>query len=635
MNFNDECKNNNKVLDENESLDERLHRYRVPIAIAFHLSAVIAAYFGAFIIRFDMGLPREYLGLIFTTLPLLLIFRGGAFFYYKFYSASWRFVYLKDIFDVIKAVTAGSAIFITVMVFSNKIDGFPRSIFLIEPMLTVLFISGTKLFYRYFREFYHQKEHKITKNLLIVGAGKAGVMVLNELRGNKSLGIRAVGFIDDGKYQRGTTVQGVPVLGSTADLPEIIKTEGIDEVIIAIPSSGHKEVTRVSDIIHSCGIRANVMPSLGKIIQDGRVRSPIKNISVDDLLGRRVIKFSRASDLRIMGEEITDKAVLVTGAGGSIGSELCRHVALYAPSIIVLFERHETSLYDIELEMRKNFPDIEALPVIGDLKDETKLDEVIRNHNINLIYHAAAYKHVPMMEREPLEAVKNNIFGTLNLARIAVKNKVDKFVLISTDKAVNPANVMGATKRVTELIGQVMNGDGTMFVAVRFGNVLGSNGSVIPIFRRQITEGGPLTVTHPEMTRFFMSIPEAVQLVMTAGAMGKGGEIFLLDMGDPVKILDVARALIELSGLEVDKDVEIQISGVRPGEKLHEELYWHGEGIAPTENRKITMLEQAPPEREIVLDCIEGMRELVEKRDLKGVAASILKVVPEATLSIE
>ncbi|MFQ5354664.1 MAG: polysaccharide biosynthesis protein, partial [Thermodesulfobacteriota bacterium] len=628
MSLKNKAKEQGEVLEATETIDDQLRRFRVPIAFTFHMTTVFAAYIGAFILRFDFTLPREYWSALYTTLPMLLIFRAAVFFYYRFYSASWRFVYLRDIFDVIKAVTAGSAIFIAVMVFTDKIEGFPRSIFLIEPMLTVLIISGTKLFYRYFREFSQQRSYKVTKNLLIVGAGKAGVMVLNELRGNKSLGIMAVGFIDDGKYRRGTTIQGVPVLGGTRDLPEIIKAEDIDEVIIAIPSIGHKEIMRVSDIVRSCGIRANVMPSLGKIIQDGRVRSPIKNISVDDLLGRRTIKFSRESDLRIMGEEITDKAVLVTGAGGSIGSELCRHIALYGPRIIILFERHETSLYDIELEMRKKFPEINVLPVVGDITDYGKIDEVITVHGINLIYHAAAYKHVPMMEREPLEAVKNNVFGTLNLAGLAVKHKVEKLVLISTDKAVNPANIMGSTKRVTELIGQVMDGQGTKFIAVRFGNVVGSNGSVIPIFRRQIADGGPVTVTHAEMTRFFMSIPEAVQLVMTAGAMGTGGEIFLLDMGSPVKIVDVAKALIELSGLEVDKDVEIQISGVRPGEKLHEELYWHGEGIVPTDNKKITMLKPESPERAAVLGGISEMKELVEKGDLKGVIAALTKMVP-------
>ncbi len=624
-----------ETLEGAEPLDERLRRYRVPISVAFHLLTVMVAYIGSFVIRLDFSLPQEYWRVILTTLPLILLFRGGVFLYYRFYTASWSFAYLRDVFDVIKAVVIGSAIFIAFMVFADKIEGFPRSVFLLEPMLTVLILSGTKLFYRYYREFSRQSTHKITKNLLIVGAGKAGVMVLNELRSNKALGIRPVGFADDGKYKRGTTIQGVPVLGRTDDIPKIIRNNDIDEVIIALPSSGHKEVMRVSDIVRSCGIAANVMPSLGKIIQDGRARSPIKNVSVDDLLGRRTVKFRRESDLSIMREEIEGKAVLVTGAGGSIGSELCRHVASYRPGIIILFERHETSLYDMELEMGKNFPDVKVLPVVGDITDRNKLEDIIKGHGISLIYHAAAYKHVPMMEREPLEAVKNNVFGTLNLAGLAVENGVEKFVLISTDKAVNPANIMGASKRITELIGQVMNGQGTRFIAVRFGNVVGSNGSVIPIFRKQIAEGGPVTVTHPEMTRFFMSIPEAVQLVMTAGAMGRGGEIFLLDMGKPIKIVDVAKALIELSGLEVGKDVEIKICGVRPGEKLHEELYWHGEGIVPTKNRKITMLRPQSPDRDLVLGCIERMRERVEKKDLKGVVECILKIVPEAKLKVD
>src|SRR4030095_16702316 len=332
--------------------------------------------------------------------------------------------------------------------------------------------------------------------------------------------------------------------------------------------------------------------------------------------------------------EVRNKTVLVTGAGGSIGSELCRQIAQHRPRLLILLERHENSLYDLELDLRKEFPDHAFLPVVGDILDVVKIDRLFGANSINLVYHAAAYKHVPMMEREPIEAIRNNVFGTLCLARLARTHGVEKFILISSDKAVRPTNIMGTTKRVAELIMKGMLGESTKFVAVRFGNVLGSNGSVIPVFRKQIANGGPVTVTHSEATRYFMSISEAVQLVMVAGTLGNGGEIFLLDMGEPVKITDLARRLISLTGLQPDKDVEIVFTGLRPGEKLHEELYWQGEGIVPTENKKITMWKPNGLDTTTLFSQLTELEKSIEANDLGRAMATLGDLVPEAKIGI-
>jgi FlaA1/EpsC-like NDP-sugar epimerase len=448
------------------------------------------------------------------------------------------------------------------------------------------------------------------------------------------LGIRVVGFVDDNVNKIGTNIQGVPVLGKTEDIPELAEKYSVDEVIITIPSAGYKDIVRITEIAHSAHIKTKVLPGLGNLIQEDAFVGQLKDVSLDELLGRQTIKFKRESDLRLIEKEIKKRGVLVTGAGGSIGSELCRQVAQFLPRILILYDRYENSLYELEIELRRKFPNQPMLSVVGDILDSAKVNKILEENKVNVIYHAAAYKHVPLMEREPIEAVRNNVFGTLNVAKLAAANGVDKFVFISTDKAVKPANVMGTTKRVAEIIMQGLSGNGssTRFIAVRFGNVIGSNGSVIPIFRRQIIEGGPVTITHPEATRYFMSIPEAVQLVMTAGAMGRGGEIFLLDMGEPIKILDIATKLINFSGLKPGKDVEIVFTGLRPGEKLHEELYWQGEGIVPTENKKITMLKPNGLYADRLYSRLEKLEEWSHLNNIPGIYTLLKEIVPEANI---
>jgi FlaA1/EpsC-like NDP-sugar epimerase len=448
------------------------------------------------------------------------------------------------------------------------------------------------------------------------------------------MGIGVIGFVDDNPHKIGTDIQGLRVIGSTEDIPKLADRYDIDEVIIAIPSAAYKDIARIVNIARSAQVNTKVLPSLGKLIQEDGMVGQLKDVSFDALLGRQTIKFKREADLDLMKKEIEGKGVLVTGAGGSIGSELCRQVATFNPRLLILLDRYENTLYELEVDLKRKFPNQPILSVVGDILDAAKVNGILSDNKVNLVYHAAAYKHVPLMEREPAGAVRNNVFGTLNIAKLAVENHVDKFVLISTDKAVNPANIMGTTKRVAEMIiqGFFCNGSGTKFLAVRFGNVIGSHGSVIPIFQRQIVDGGPVTITHPEATRYFMSISEAVQLVMTAGAMGTGGEIFLLDMGDPIKIIDIATKLIDYSGLKLGRDVEIVPIGLRPGEKLHEELYWQGEGIVPTENKKITMLRPNGLYPERLNAHLKELEESSRLSNVQGIYTLLREIVPEAKI---
>lgn len=610
-------------------------RYRrLGIAI-LQLLLTVLGYMAAFSIRFEFEIPAGDYGVMINTLPILILVRLAAYYYFKLYSGGWRFVSMRDLINISKSVFWGSIIFLVTMVFINRLQGYPRSILVMEAIFNFALTSGIRFLVRFFYEYKVGTSSKVLKHALIAGAGKAGVLVLNEIRTNAKMGIGVIGFVDDNPHKMETDIQGVRVIGSTEDIPKLANQYDIDEVIIAIPSAGYKEIARIVNIARSAQVNTKVLPSLGRLIQEDGIVGQLKDVSFDSLLGRQTIKFKREADLNLMKKEIEGKGVLVTGAGGSIGSELCRQVATFNPRLLILLDRYENTLYELEIDLKRKFPNQPILSVVGDILDSVKVNELLRENKVNLVYHAAAYKHVPLMEREPTGAVRNNVFGTLNVAKLAVENHVDKFVLISTDKAVNPANIMGTTKRVAEMIMQGLsgNGSGTKFIAVRFGNVIGSNGSVIPIFRHQIIEGGPVTITHAEATRYFMSISEAVQLVMTAGAMGTGGEIFLLDMGEPIKIIDIATKLINFSGLKPGKDVEIVFTGLRPGEKLHEELYWQGEGIVPTENRKITMLRPNGVNPGELFSKIEKFKEFKKIEDTENIINLLKQIVPEAKMS--
>jgi FlaA1/EpsC-like NDP-sugar epimerase len=609
-------------------------RYRrLGIAI-LQLLLIALGYMAAFLIRFEFNIPDGDYWIMINTLPILILIRSAAYYYFRLYSGGWQFVSMQDLVNISRSIFWGSVVFLITMVFVNRLQGYPRSILLLEPVFNFILTSGIRFSIRFLREYKFGVSSKILKHAIIAGAGKAGVLALNEIRTNRKLGIHVVGFVDDNSNKMGTDIQGIPVLGKTDDIPELVEKYKVDEVLITIPSAGYKDIKRVAEIAQSAQAKAKVLPSLGNLIQEEAFVGQLKDVSLDDLLGRQSIKFKRESDLKLIREEVKDKGVLVTGAGGSIGSELCRQVACFSPRLLILLDRYENSLYELEIDLKRKFPNQPILSVVGDILDSVKINEILDKNKVSLVYHAAAYKHVPLMEREPTEAVRNNVFGTLNIARLAVQNHVDKFVFISTDKAVKPANIMGATKRVAEMIIQGLSGNdsGTKFVAVRFGNVIGSNGSVIPIFRRQIIEGGPVTITHKEVTRYFMSISEAVQLVMTAGAMGKGGEIFLLDMGEPIKIADLAVKLINSCGLVPGKDIDIRYTGLRPGEKLHEELYWQGEGIVPTENKKITMLKPNDLDFGRLFIQLGALGKYEQARDVEGILFLLREIVPEAKI---
>jgi len=588
------------------------------------------SFFLAFALRFDFQIPPKEIDLIVKTLPVLMICRLVWFYIYRLFSGWWQYAGINDMIDILKATFFSSVSCILGVVFLFNVRGFPRSVFIIDWILIFLLLSGVRLSARVYKETIRsRKNYGKVKDVLIVGAGDAGVMLYDEIRSNPHLCLHPIGFVDDNKRKRGAKIRGLTVMGTYKDIPSLVEKYHIDEVIVAIPSASRKVLNRIYEECQKAKVAYKTLPSLGRLLEGLPIAGQLQEVPVDNLLNREIIKFRREADFDHLRKEFHDKNILITGAGGSIGSELCRQVAQYDPRNLVLFERSENNLYYIELELLRHYPHVSVIPIIGDILDEKKLETTFQNYPPDIVYHAAAYKHVPMMEREPLAAVRNNIIGTYTLAKMSAKFHARKFVLISTDKAVRPANIMGATKRVAELILSGLNGNPTKFIAVRFGNVLNSDGSVIPLFKKQIEEGGPVTVTHPEVSRFFMAISEAVQLVMTAGAMGEGGEIFLLDMESPIKIVDLARNLIRSAGLEPDKDIEIKFIGLRPGEKLHEELYWEGEGIVPTENKKITMLRPDPIDSEKIIQEIQIFKRLLDDVDEEGVIRKLRELAPE------
>ena len=464
------------------------------------------------------------------------------------------------------------------------------------------------------------------KRTLIFGAGKAGQLIAREIRSNQNLQLDLVGFADDDPRKRKSSFQGLKVLGGQTDLAGIISDQGIDEIIIAIPSATGAQIRSIVECVRSVDVSFKILPSVGDLIDGSTSVQQLRSVKLEDLLGRQPITLDQVQ----ISEYLDGKKVLVTGAGGSIGSEICRQVVKFKPEKLILFENAETPLFLIENELLAVCSDIEIIPVIGDIRNPARINVIFSEQKPQVVFHAAAYKHVPMMENNPAEAVNNNVRGTMLLADAADRFAVETFVMVSTDKAVRPTNVMGASKRVAELYVQSLARQSkTRYVTTRFGNVLGSNGSVIPTFKEQIKNGGPLTVTHPEVTRFFMTIPEATQLVLQAGSMGKGGEIYLFDMGEPVKIVHLAEELIRLSGLQPNEDIEIVYTGLRPGEKLYEELLLAEEGTLPTHHDKICVASSAPPPRDTLLPELEKLFAAAKALNLAEVKSQLRVIVPE------
>ena len=537
----------------------------------------------SFLIPFDNGtFPNEYLKVYGPLLIPITIIKVVIFILNKVYKKVWRYANINELMSIIQSVSASSVVFIVYMLsFRTTLSWI---IVLLDWMLTVILIGGSRLVLRIWRESktgYSNDKH--TRRVLIIGAGDAGEMVLKEYIKHRELNTKIIGFIDDDLSKLNLEIHGVKVIGNRQKIPNVIEKYNIDEVVIAIPSASGLEIRKIHTLCKN-NVTVRILPGVYEII-NGDVRlNQIREVMIEDLLGRKPVKIN----MNEVAAYLTDKILLVTGGGGSIGSELCKQVAKFKPKKLVIFDISENNIYDIDLELKRIYKTLDVASVIGSISDANKLRQVFHQYCPDVVFHAAAHKHVPLMEYNPEEAVKNNILGTRNVAQVADEFGVERFVLISTDKAVNPTNIMGATKRVAEMIIQETNRQSkTKFVAVRFGNVLGSRGSVIPLFKKQIAQGGPVTVTHPEITRYFMTIPEASQLVIQAAALGNGGEVFVLDMGQAVKIMDLAKDIIKLSGLKIGKDIEIKITGLRPGEKLYEELLSDKEGTLATKHERI------------------------------------------------
>lgn len=542
--------------------------------------------YAAYLLRFDFKILPQYIPTLPIVAALFMVLTLGCLAYFKIYKRVWQYASIGDLISIFKGVLAGSVLFLALymIVLQTFWPSFiiPRSIFVITGMLMLFLIGGSRFLWRMFRDNYIriQPHHR---KALIIGAGDAGTVVVKELKHSYSE-LYPVAYIDDNIQKKGMEILGVPVVGDRSQIPEIVERLDIQDIIIAIPSASRAQIAEVISICKETGCHVKIIPKVNDLLNGKVSIDTIRDVQVEDLLGRDPVKV----DLAEISDYLQGEVVLVTGAGGSIGSELCRQVAGFSPKKLLLLGRGENSIYEIEIELRKSFPKLAIEPIIADIQHEQRMLSVFETHQPSVVFHAAAHKHVPLMEKNPIEAVKNNILGTRNVAECAHRCKVDRFVMISTDKAVNPTSVMGASKRIAEMIVQGYNQKSdTRFTAVRFGNVLGSRGSVIPLFKRQIKEGGPVTVTHPEMIRYFMTIPEAVQLVIQAGALTEGGEIYILDMGQPVKIADLAKDLILLSGLELKKDIEIRFTGIRPGEKLFEELLTNEEGTQATKHDRI------------------------------------------------
>lgn len=614
-------------------MKEFILKYRRVLIVLIHVALITLAYTLSFASRFEVifYLSPETLSLFASTLIPLLVLRLSTYWYFDLFKGLWRYVGLRDLKDIIKASFLGTLLFALYIFMTTRGDGFPRSIFVMDFAYNILLAGGIRMMVRIYREETDKdrlKEQLDSKNVLIVGAGDAGEMILREMRHNPRLGYNPVGFVDDDRNKRKSTIHGVSVLGNTRDICKVAKECNVDEVIVALPSATGKAMRRIVNTCKRAEVKFKTLPFIGDLIDGSVSVSQIRDVNIEDLLGREAINL----DMSLIGRELANKVILVTGAAGSIGSELVRQMGRFNPKKVILFERGENDLYHFEIELSKKVWNTKFVPFVGDIRDHERVKECMEIYRPSYIFHAAAYKHVPMMEANSTEAVKNNIFGTKVLVDLAAEFNVEKFVLISTDKAVRPTNVMGATKRVAELILQAksaVDGCNTQFIAVRFGNVLGSNGSVIPLFKKQIADGGPVTLTHPDITRYFMTIPEAVQLVIQAGAMGRGGEIFLLEMGEPVKIKDLAENLICLSGLTPGKDIEIEYTGLRPGEKLYEELLVEGEGIKKTHHDKIYVLEGLSPDIDALDSVLKDIETVCKEGRDTRVKAILKELVPE------
>ena len=600
---------------------------------------VIAAQYLSYFLRFEGVIPDRELESLKSTIPYILSFKIFTFLMFGLYKGMWRYSSLFDLFNVLKATTTSSGIITLAILFVYRFQGFPRSVFILDWILTSIFVAGIRMTIRLllaekerglpsllqFNPLSQKRVTRLKKRLLIIGAGDAGEKMLREIKDNPRLNYEVVGFLDDDPQKRGRKIHGIPVLGPIPKIHNLAYDAEMDEILIAIPSASTKQMQRIIEACEATGLKIRTTPGIGELI-DGKISfKTVREVSFEDLLGRYPVNL----DMKSIGNYLTDKVILISGAGGSIGSELCRQITQFAPRNLILLEKTENSLFHIEMEFRQRYPRVFITPVLGDVKHRISLNKLFETYKPHVVFHAAAYKHVPIMELNPSEAIFNNIIGTKNIVEASNQFKTERFIMVSTDKAVRPVNVMGATKRVAEMITSCYASNPTHFVSVRFGNVIGSEGSVIHLFKKQIERFGPITVTHPEITRYFMTIPESAKLILQAGAFGEGGEIFILDMGTPIKIVDMARDLIRRSGFKPGVDIEIKFIGLRPGEKLHEELITEGEGVVRTPHEKIFVLKGNTCDLDWLNQKIEDLVKLAHDQDAIAIKSKLKEIVPE------
>lgn len=615
-----------KLLESIMQLKFSMLRWRSrTMAFCHDLLAIPFAWLGAYWFRFNLGsIPHEIIAKAILILPFLIFIQATAFLAFGLYRGIWKFASLPDLLRIIKAVVVGSAVSALCVTFFIQMQYVPRSVFPLYSLFLITALGGSRLLYRWLRQ--HANNFSNAKRVLIIGGGQAGEGLIRDLLRDTSHTYNPVAVVDDDLHKQGFEIHGIRVQGKIENIPEIVKSRDIELILIAMPSASSASMRRVVGFCEKTMRPFRTLPGLMDLASGHVSINALREVSIEDLLGREPISLDWAS----ISHGLTGKVVLISGGGGSIGSELCRQIALLNPAKLVVIENSEFNLYALDLELRQRFPNLKLHIHLGDVTDRIAVQQVLAQHKPEVIFHAAAYKHVPLLESQLRAAIRNNILGTWIVAEEAVANGVKQFTLISTDKAVNPSNIMGATKRAAEIICQNFNShSNTHFVTVRFGNVLGSAGSVVPLFRQQIAAGGPVTVTHPEIARFFMTIPEATQLILQATVMGRGGEIFVLNMGEPIKIAYLAEQMIQLAGLKVGEDIEIQYTGLRPGEKLSEELFHQSEQLVSTGHEKILQAHYRPLEWQVLVQMIEELNRRCNDNNEPVLCALLHKLVPE------